>query len=66
MVSRDDEVWAATRVVAMHTSGRCAHCTRDGCRMLVWARAVRGRWAEDGYPLPPLWPAYEPEVTSIA
>jgi hypothetical protein len=36
MVSREDELWAATRVAAMHEQGgRCGMCTRDGCQMRV-------------------------------
>lgn len=41
MVTREAEVWAATRTLAMHQDGgSCAHCTRDGCRMLVWAETM--------------------------
>jgi hypothetical protein len=61
MVSREDELWAATRVAAMHQhGGRCGMCTRDGCRMRVWAETIRAQAARDGYDLPPVEPVWSP------
>ena len=52
-VSREAELWAATRVVGMHRHRRgCAHCTQDGCRMLTWAEAIRRQAERDGFKLP--------------
>jgi|ADGO01.1.fsa_nt_gi hypothetical protein len=53
VVSREAELWAATRVVGMHRHRRgCAHCTQDGCRMLTWAEAIRRQAERDGFKLP--------------
>jgi hypothetical protein len=61
MVTRESEVWAATRVLAMHRSeGRCAHCTRDGCRLTVWAETIRRKWADEGHELSPVAPVWSP------
>lgn len=54
MVSREAELWAATRVVGMHRRHGCAHCTKDGCRMLTWAEAVRRQAEQDGMRMPPI------------
>ena len=61
-VTRDDhELWAAARVIAMHTTGDgCGQCQADECRMYRWAAARLARWeAEHGqrYQTPePAWP----------
>lgn len=53
VLTREAEIWAATRTLAMHQEGgRCAHCHRDGCRLKVWAQTIRAAYARAGYPLP--------------
>jgi hypothetical protein len=46
MLKRDAELWAATRVVAMHagTVG-CARCTPQGCQLADWADQQLREWA---------------------
>lgn len=70
-LSREDaELWAATRVIAMHApDGSCAQCTPQGCRLYRWAAARLARWeAEHGgrYPVrPPAWQPQEHEEDGV-
>ena len=50
-VTREDhELWAASRVIAMHFNGDgCRQCQQGDCRMYRWAAARLARWeAEHG------------------
>ena len=48
-VTRDDhELWAAARVISMHTTGDgCAQCGPNECRMYRWAAARLARWEKE-------------------
>ena len=68
-LSREDaELWAATRVIAMHApDGHCAQCTPDGCRLHQWAATRLARW-EAGHGRrhptgPPAWKPHTPHKT---
>lgn len=58
---RPEEVWAASRTLAMHQrGGRCAQCREDGCRLMVWAESVRRMWARQGGDLPTIGSMWSP------
>jgi len=50
LVDPDAIQWAAQQVIRQHdepadphrTTGRCAQCGEEGCRMLTWARLTLG------------------------